>query len=152
MNGAGQLCRMKLGNTMQEDFEAIMDFLVYLASVAAAQYKANTLNCKQIDRLGKQMHDKISYINVLAPSLNILMKVTKILYPLYVINQALSALEFIVHSLLHTKILMIPNTVYAMRYRVNSSLYPSKDLTKVLEYGKNEHDLKAIFSIESILA
>ncbi len=86
---------------VQEDVEELRNRYNYLASVGSAENKAITLSCKDIARLDQQMHDIVSYTNVLTASLNILMRDTKIAYSLCILSQDLSALEFTVNSLLH---------------------------------------------------
>ncbi len=62
----------------------------------------------------------------------------------------MSALEFTVNYLLHTNTPVIQNIVDAIHCRYTSSLFPVKDLTKVLESVKEEHQITALFGLNSI--
>ncbi len=81
-DGIGQLSRTFLGTAMQECVEDLRDRYNYLTSVATAQNKAITLNCKHIARLDQQMHDIVNYTNVLTASLSIWMRHKGFIFPI----------------------------------------------------------------------
>ncbi len=66
------------------------------------------------------------------------------------INQALPALENAVNSVLHINILAIQNVVDADRGRVTFSLFPVKDLQRVLMKGEKEHQVTPLFAAHAI--
>ena len=64
--------------------------------------------------------------------------------------QALSFLEAVVHSLLRTNALVIATVVDATRGRVTDSLFPVRDLLKVLELGSSQYGLTPLFDFRSL--
>ena len=54
------------------------------------------------------------------------------------------------NSLLRTNALVIQNVVDAIRGRVPDSLFPVRDLLKVLEIGETEYKLTPLFDSKSL--
>ncbi len=65
------------------------------------------------------------------------------------INHVLPVLESAVNSVLHINTLVIQNVVDADRGRVTSSLFPVKDLQRVLMKGEKEYQLTPLLVIHA---
>ncbi len=70
-------------------------------------------------------------------ALNLVIEDVKGIHEMARINQALPALESAVNSVLHINTLAIQNVVDADRGKVTSSLFPVKDLQRVLREKRN---------------
>ncbi len=129
---------MFFGTAMNEDVEELRDRYNHLVSLASAHNKAINLNSRNIATLEQPMQDVASYTATLRSSLNKMLTSIKNLYEMATIGQALPALEHAVTSLLRTNSLIIRNVVDATRGRVTDSLFPVKDLLKILEIGESK--------------
>ncbi len=149
-DGIGKLSRMIFGTAMNEDVEELRDRYNHLVSLASAHNKAINLNSRNIAKLEQQMHDVASYTATLRSSLNKMLTSIKHIYEMTTIGQALPALENPVTSLLRSNSLIIRNVVDATRGRVTDSLFPVKDLLKILEIGEAEYKLTPLFDDKSV--
>ncbi len=139
MNVLGQLSRMLFGTAMDEDVHDLLERYNHLASLAANQNKAINMNSLQINRLEHAIQDIASYSKAVRITLNLVIEDVKGIHEMALINQALPALESAVNSVLHINTLAIQNVVDADRGSVTSSLFPVKDLQRVLMNGEKEH-------------
>ncbi len=83
-------------------------------------------------------------------ALNAVIEDVKGVHEMALINQALPALESAINSVLHINNLVVQNVVDADRGRVTSSLFPVKDLQRVLMKGEKEHQLTPLFAVHAI--
>ncbi len=136
INGLGQLSRMLFGTAMDGDMQDPRERYNHLASLAANQNKAINMNSLYINRLEHAIQDIASYSRAVRIALNLVIEDVKGLHEMALINQALPALESSVNSVLRINTLVIQNVVDADRGRVTSSLFPVKDLQRVLMKGE----------------
>ncbi len=147
INGLGQLSRMLFGTAMDEDVVKLRQKFNSLVAYASAQSKFITINFHHIQRIEQHLVDIPSFTHRLVASLNSAMnKFNKLL----VFEQALSALETSVSSLLHTNSILVQNIVDASRSRVTSTLFNVKDFLYVLALGASEHKLTPLFDHRAI--
>ncbi len=129
INGLGQLSRMLFGTAMDEDVVELRQKFNSLIAYAPSQSKVITLNSHHIQRIEQHLVDIHLFTHRLVASFNSAMNTfNKLLF----FEQALSALESSVSSLLHTNGILIQNIVDASRSRVTSTLFPVKDFLHVL--------------------
>lgn len=150
INGIGKLSQMLFGTAMNEDVDELRDRYNQLMTVAKANNKAINLNCRNIARLEKQISELASYTNLLGHSVNEMLRKLDSLYEFSVMEQALSALENVVSSLLHTNHRITRNIVDAAMGRVTTSLFPEKDFKRTLEIGRRVFDLSPLFDVHLI--
>ncbi len=120
INGLGQLSRMLFGTAMDEDVVEFRQNFNSLVAYASAQSKVITLNSHHMQRIEQHLVDIHSFTHHLVASFNSAMKKCN---KLLVFEQALSALESSVSSLLHTNSILVQNIVGASRSRVTSTLF-----------------------------
>ncbi len=145
INGLGQLSRMLFGTSMEEDVEDLRERYNSLASLAAIN-----MNSLHINRLEHAVQDIASYSRTVRTAFNLVTEDVKGIHEMALINQALTALESAVNLVLHINTLAIQNVVDADRGRVTSSLFPVKDLRRVLMMGEKEHKLAPLFAAHAI--
>ncbi len=151
INGLGQLSRMLFGTAMDEDVQDLRERHNHLASLAANQNKAINMNSLHINRLEHVVQDIASYSCAVRIALSLVIEdVVKGIHVMALINQALLALESAINSVLHINNLVIQNVVDADSGRVTSSLFPVKDLQRVLMRGEKEHQLTPLFAAHAI--
>ncbi len=110
INGLGQLSRRLFGTAMDEDVVELRQKFNSLIAYASAQSKVITLNSYHIQRIEQHLVDIHSFTHRLVASFNSAMnKFNKLL----VFEQALSALETAVNSLLHINSILVQNIVNA---------------------------------------
>ncbi len=97
-----------------------------------------------------ETQDTASYSRAVRIALNLVIEDVKGIHEMVLINQALPALESAVNSVLHINTLGILDLVDGDRGRVTSSLFPVKDLQRVLMKGEKEHQLTPLFVSHAI--
>ncbi len=150
INGLGQRSRTLFGTAMDEDVEDLRERYNLLASLTANQNKAINMKSLHTDRLEHAVQDIASYSRTVRIALNALIEDVKGLHEMTLINQALPALESAINSVLHTNNLVIQNVMDADRGGVTSSLFPVKELHRVLMKGEKEHQLTPLFAAHAI--
>ncbi len=148
INGLGQLSRMLFGTAMDEDIVELRQKFNSLIAYASSQSKVITLNSHHIQRTEQHLVDIHSFTHCLVASFNSAMNTFNKL--VLVFEQALSALESSVSSLLHTNGILVQHIVDASRSRVTSTLFPLKDFLHVLALGASEHKLTPLFDHRAI--
>ncbi len=148
INGLGQLSRMLSGTAMDADVQDLRERYNHLASLAANQNKAINTNFLHINRHEHAIQDIASYSWAVRIALNLVIEDVKGIHEMALINQVLPALESAVNSVLHISNLAIQNVVD--RGRVTFSLFPVKDLQRVLMKGEKEHQLTPLFAAHAI--
>ncbi len=147
INGLGQLSCMLFGTAMDEDMEDIRERYNHLVSLAANQNKAINMKSLHINRLE---HASCFLLQNREDCLNAMIEDVKSIHEMALINQALPVLESAINSVLHINNLVIKNVEDADRGRVTSSLFPVKDLQRVLMKGEKEHQLTPLFAAHAI--
>ncbi len=150
INGLGQLSRMLFGTAMDGDMQDLWERYNRLASLAANQNKAINMNSLHINRLEHAIQDIASYSRAVRIAFNLVIEDVKGIHEMALINQALPALESTVNSVLHINTLAIQNVVNTDRGRVTFSLFPVKDLQRVLMKREKEHQLTPLFAAHAI--
>ena len=145
INGIGKISQFLFGTAMNEDVEDLKGKYNQLLSIAKSNHKAINLNCRNIERLEKQVTDLASYANLLGQSMNVMLAKLNSAYEYSVIGHALSALESVVTSLLDTNHRITRNIVDAAMGRVTTSLFPEKDFKRILEIGSTVYSLSPLF-------
>ena len=145
INGIGKISQFLFGTAMNEDVEDLKGKYNQLISIAKSNNKAINLNCRNIERLEKQVTDLASYANLLGQSMNVMLAKLNSAYEYSVIGHALSALESVVTSLLDTNHRITRNIVDAAMGRVTTSLFPEKDFKRILEIGSTVYSLSPLF-------
>ena len=135
---------------MNEDVEELRERYIQLVSIASNNNKTIGSNSMNIARLKLYVQDLALYSDALSFSLNNVLKQASSVQEILMMNQALSNLENIVNSLLHTNLLVIQNLVDTARGRMISFLFPVKDLLHTLNIGKKDFDLSPLFHSRSI--
>ncbi len=150
INGLGQLSLMLIRTAMDEDVEDLRERYNHLTSLTANQNKTINMNSLHIDRFEHAVQDIASYARTVRTALNAVIEDMKDIHEMGLINQALPTLESAINSVLRTNNLVIQNVVDADRGRVTSSLFPVKDLQRVLMKGEKEHQLTPLFVAHTI--
>ncbi len=99
------------------------------------------MNSLHINRLEDAVHDIASNSRTVRTILNAVTEDVKGIHEIAMITPSLPALESAINSVLHINNLVIKNVVGVDRGRVVSSLFPVKDLQRVLMKGEKEHQL-----------
>ncbi len=147
INGLGQLSRMLFGTAMDGDVLELKHKFIILFAYASSLSKVITLTSHHIQCIEQHLLDIHSFTHRLVASFNSAMnKFNKLL----VFEQALSALETSVSSLLHTNSILVQNIVDAARSRVTFTLFPVKDFLHVLALGASEYKLTPLFDHRAI--
>ncbi len=110
------------------------------------------MNSLHINRLEHAVQNIASYSRTVRTALKAVTEDVKCIHEMALINQALPALESSISSVLHINNLVIQNVVDADCGRVTSSLFPVKDLQKVLMKGEKEHQLTPLFAAHALLS
>ena len=145
IDGIGKLSRMLFGTAMNEDVEDLRDKYNQLLTIAKANNKAISLNCRNIARIERQITELASYTQLLGDSMRKMLSQLNALYEFTIVGNALSALESVVTTLLDTNHRITQNIVDAAMGRVTTSLFPEKDFKRVLEIGRTVYKLTPVF-------
>ncbi len=150
INGLGQLSCMLFGTAMDNDVQDLRERYNHLASLAANQNKAINMNSLHINRLEHEVQDIASYSRAVRIAPNLVIEVVKGIHEMALTNQALPPLESAINTVLHISTLVIQNVVDPDRGKVTYSLFPVKDLQRVLMKGEKEHQLTPLFGSHAI--
>ncbi len=138
---------MLFGTDMDEDVVELRQKFNSLIAYASSQSKVITLNSHHIQRIEQHLVYIHSFTHRLVASFNSAMNTFN---KLLVFEQALSALQTSVSSLLHTNGILVQNIVETSRSRFTSTLFPTKDFLHVLALGASEHKFTPFFDHQAV--